>query len=125
VDADVMLQPDSEAGITTWEARFTSTATVETDLLKVTIDGYDRGEHDFGPVIWNPHPGPMYPAEGDLALVTQSDAGRWWVLRWIPAEVAESFGEGMMMVSDGPPDDSMPADGPVLDLSSGDVYVPG
>jgi hypothetical protein len=83
VDSDTFHNRDDEAGVCTWEARFTSTATDATDELKVTIYGYDQAQHDFGPVVWQPHDGPAYPQAGDLALVAQSDTGRWWVLQWI------------------------------------------
>lgn len=65
-----------EDGITTWEARVSATSP-----LRVVIPGYDNGLHVF-PVVFDAHTGPS-PSAGDLALVTQSDQGSWWLLAWV------------------------------------------
>lgn len=69
------------------EATFTAGATTPSDELYVTVDSYDGGEHQFGPVIWQPGPDGSLPAEGDLALIIESDQETWWVLSWTPATV--------------------------------------
>lgn len=70
--------PTDEDGITTWEARVSATSP-----LRVVIPGYDNGLHSF-PVVHDAHGGSS-PSVGDLALVTQSDQGSWWLLAWVAA----------------------------------------
>jgi hypothetical protein len=69
-----------------FEAAFVDTATSSDDDLRVVIPGYDDGEHTFGPVAWAPRVNDagaaVFPADGDWALVTESDLGTWSVLVW-------------------------------------------
>lgn len=85
------------------EARFLSTpldasAAVYVALIEPAGDG---DAEPRGPVTWNALPGDLWPTEGDLALVEESDQGRWWVLQWTPAAVVEMT--MMLQVTEGEP----------------------
>lgn len=70
------------------EAEFVGDATSVTDVMTVRIPGYDGGEHDFE-AEWVPRVdddgAPVLPADGDWALVAESDKGTWSVLLWRPS----------------------------------------
>lgn len=82
MDLDDSILREQAADPVSWEGRFTKDAATEDDELFVTVEGYDGGEHEFGPLVWQPH-GATLPDAGDLALIVQSDQGRWWVTVWI------------------------------------------
>jgi hypothetical protein len=82
---DSTLEPQPPAaGSGPVEARIAGTAAAATDVLHVKIASWDGGEHLHGPVVWQPRPGPIYPADGDWCLAAQSDRGTWCVLLWDP-----------------------------------------
>jgi hypothetical protein len=60
---------------------FIDTATSPSDELRVTVPGWDDGEHAFGPVRWSPIGGAL-PQSGDEAVIHERDDGVWQVIAW-------------------------------------------
>lgn len=73
-----------------YEARIASTPAGTGELVSVTVDGIDDGEHEFDGAPWTPRGGASqeWPEEGNRALVMFSDDGSPWVVAWWPVEVS-------------------------------------
>ena len=72
-----------------YEAVIASTPGDAEELVSVTVDGIDEGEHVFDEAPWTPRGGAVQeiPEVGNRALVVFSDDGRPWVIAWWPVEV--------------------------------------
>lgn len=56
----------------------------DTDLLHVSIAGFDDHSNMFGPCPWGPTRGTTLPSVGDRCLVVFSDLETPWVVCWWP-----------------------------------------
>ena len=64
------------------EATIATTAASEASAVYVLDPAGGEGEPRLGPCPWTPHPGPVFPARGDRALIARSDRGEWWIVAW-------------------------------------------
>lgn len=73
--------------MTVYEGRIVGTATDPADTLMATIGAFsdDLPVGDPEGVVWAPHEGPEYPADGDWCALVETDEGTWVVLAWKPA----------------------------------------
>jgi hypothetical protein len=71
-----------------YEAVINNTVTAPTDDLFVLIPSIDQGRSTKGPVRWTPVPGPsgqlVYPTKGDIAAVSRTQEGFYWVNQFVP-----------------------------------------
>lgn len=85
-------RPGVSTPVLVWQATITDDTSSPADDVFVVPVGEDLAD---GPCRWAPRIGsdglPLYPQRGDTALVTEDDAGGFWVVGW---------GDG---VNDGPP----------------------
>lgn len=88
-DRDLDRDDHDEPPLPAFRAVIADTADDPEDDVNVTIPGLDEGLSVFGPVLWTPRPGPVYPTAGDPAWVlevTDTDGVQdWIVLHWQPA----------------------------------------
>jgi hypothetical protein len=72
-----------------YEAIFADSAGGVADTVHVLVDDFDDRRHLWGPVVWQPRVDdagePVYPQQGDPALIAESRTGEVWVLAWRPA----------------------------------------
>lgn len=69
-----------------YAAKINNTVSVDGDDIFVTIDGFDDGEHKWGPCPgWQQRPEvPHFPSKGDDALVVFDDNRIPWIVAWWP-----------------------------------------
>lgn len=98
-DDSYLTQNEAEAAqqqAAQYEAVFTSPVPeAAATAAYVLIPTLDDGEHTFGPCPWpmivDDDGVPVYPQEGDSALVALSDRGDTWVISWYPAAYFEEL----------------------------------
>jgi hypothetical protein len=88
-DPDFDVQDHDEPDLPVFPARFAQTGSGPDDQLSVSIPGLDGGRTLYGPVLWTPRPGPVYPTTGDRCWVFEATdfdgVQEWIVLHWQPA----------------------------------------
>jgi hypothetical protein len=79
----------------TYEGRVVGAPATGNDDLFVTIEGFDNGEHKWGPCRFTPKAGEL-PELGDLVLVVFADTGDPWIASWWNGSDAIGAGGGSL-----------------------------